>query len=131
MLNNLTTTQNTSFFVRCDVSGHPKPRITWRKNGKKVTKILGSVRATRDCKSRINGIYRLSNEDKDHANVLVICDADYKKDLGQYSCTAHNKLGNDTAKAFINILGEYFFLLILLLLNILHNERIYVQIKEH
>ena len=53
----------------------------------------------------------LPNEDKYHATVLVICKADYRKHLGQFSCTARNRLGNDTAKAFVDILGEYFILM--------------------
>ena len=66
------------------------------------------VDGTDACKSRFKGIYMLSSEHKDHANTLVICKADYRKHIGKYSCEASNKFGNDTAKAWINILGEYF-----------------------
>ncbi|CAB4006860.1 vascular endothelial growth factor receptor 2-like, partial [Paramuricea clavata] len=103
-LKNLTRKQSSSFLVRCNVSGHPKPRITWKKDGE-MLKVRGSVQGTDDCKSRLQGRYMLPNEDKNHATVLVICKADYKKDLGQFSCTAHNRLGNDTAKAFVDILA--------------------------
>ena len=71
--------------------------------------VLDPIKGTRACKNRVTGIYMFSNEHEDHANVLVICKADYKKHKGEYSCTARNRLGNDTAKAWINILGKYFF----------------------
>jgi hypothetical protein len=109
-LKNLTRKQSSSFLVRCNVSGHPKPRITWKKDGE-MLKVRDSVQGTDDCKSRLQGIYMLPNEDKYHATVLVICKADYRKHLGQFSCTARNRLGNDTAKAFVDILGEYFILM--------------------
>ncbi|CAB4006801.1 vascular endothelial growth factor receptor 2-like [Paramuricea clavata] len=102
-LKNLTRKQYSSFLVRCNVSGHPKPQITWKKDGE-MLKVRDSVQGTDDCKSRLNGTYMLSNEDKNHATVLVICKADYRKHLGQFSCTARNRLGNDTAKAFVDIL---------------------------
>ena len=109
-LKNLTRKQSSSFLVRCNVSGHPKPRITWKKDGE-MLKVRDLVQGTDDCKSRLQGIYMLAKEDKDHATVLVICRADYREHLGQFSCTARNRLGNDTAKAFVDILGEYFILM--------------------
>ncbi|CAB4006861.1 vascular endothelial growth factor receptor 2-like, partial [Paramuricea clavata] len=50
-LKNLTRKQSSSFLVRCNVSGHPKPRITWKKDGE-MLKVRGSVQGTDDCKSR-------------------------------------------------------------------------------
>ncbi|XP_046851820.1 peroxidasin-like [Xenia sp. Carnegie-2017] len=42
---------------------------------------------------------------KSKADVLVICKADYKEHLGEFSCTARNSLGNKTAKAKVEILA--------------------------
>ena len=105
-LKNITTTQSSSFFIRCNVTGHPEPKITWKRNGELV-KISDSVKGIRDCGNRVTGYYITDVEKRDHATVLVICKADYKYS-GRFSCTARNKLGNDTAKASIDILGEYF-----------------------
>jgi hypothetical protein len=77
-----------------------------------MLKVRRFVRGTDDCKiNSLQGYYTLANWDKNHATVLVICKADYRKHLGQFSCTARNRLGNGTAKAFVDILGEYFILM--------------------
>ena len=98
------TAKQTSFDIRCNVNGYPEPEITWKRNGKLV-EVVGSVNGTHDCGSRLPGFYKLSNVGKNYVTILVICDADYKRHSGRFSCTARNKLGNGTATALIKILG--------------------------
>ncbi|XP_028403689.1 fibroblast growth factor receptor 2-like [Dendronephthya gigantea] len=99
----LTEKQGSSFLVPCDVRGHPKPDIAWKKDGKILSVHEDFVKGTDDCSSRVGGFYMLSNDVQNSGSVLVICKADYMKHRGQFSCIARNKLGNDTAKAFIDI----------------------------
>ena len=102
-LKNLTAKQ-TSFDIRCNVNGYPEPEITWKRNGE-LLEVVDSVNGTHGCDSRRPGFYKLSNVEKKHVTIVVICDADYKRHSGRFSCTARNKLGNSTATALINILG--------------------------
>lgn len=108
-LNNLKKRQTSSFDIRCNVSGHPEPEITWKRNGKLI-EVVGSVKGTHDCGNRVSGFYKLSNVNKRYVTTVVVCSADYKRHSGRFSCTARNKLGNDTATALIDILGEYLIL---------------------
>ena len=106
-LQNVTATQGSSFYIRCNVSGYPEPQITWKKDGE-VVKLPFTIDGKDKCESRVTNIYVLSTAgETSRAKTLVICNADYKKHSGQFSCTARNKFGNDTARAFININGKY------------------------
>ena len=82
--------------------------MTWTKDGK-VLELSDSVHEIRACKSKLRGIYRLYTMEQGHVTVLVICKADYTRHAGQFSCTARNQMGNDSATALVNITGEYIF----------------------
>ncbi|XP_064646398.1 twitchin-like isoform X5 [Lineus longissimus] len=74
----LTVEQGTACSFECDVTGSPIPEVTWSFNGEKV-KSAGNIKLSQD-----NERYGLS-----------IVKAS-QKEIGEYSCTATNKVG--TAK---------------------------------
>lgn len=65
--------------VTCEVSGVPKPKITWLKDGKRV------------------------ESEEDSSLVLTIRDV---KDAGQVICHAENLAGNATMSSNIDVIGK-------------------------
>ena len=101
-LNNIVQRQDSSFEIDCHASGYPPPEIEWKKDGEVIKfKKSNDISKTDQCEGMTGGIYM-----KSKADVLVICKADYKEHLGEFSCTARNSLGNKTAKAKVEILGK-------------------------
>jgi hypothetical protein len=74
--------------VKIPFTGHPKPKITWVREGEHI---------------EAGGHYHVERKDR-HA-ILTIRDAS-KIDSGPYRITAENELGQDTAIINIEISGR-------------------------
>ena len=91
----------------CDVTGNPKPSITWHfyKDGKgvrwEINKQKYNLAGNKDnCRSRTKGYYFLQPDD---AHVLVICNPEFELHQGKYSCHAKNTVGEQSKSAFVNV----------------------------
>lgn len=75
----VTVLTQTRVNITCEVSGIPKPKITWLKDGKGV------------------------ESEEDSSLVLTIRDV---KDAGQITCHAANLAGNATISSNIDVIGK-------------------------
>ena len=94
------------FTISCNITrGHPRPTITWTRNGHDLSNI-STLPSWKKCFSSMPGIYRMSKENQKDNTVLIICKADYEEHSGWFMCNARNTLGNYSAKTLVNITGE-------------------------
>ncbi|XP_065684796.1 fibroblast growth factor receptor 3 isoform X1 [Hydra vulgaris] len=72
--------------LRCNASGNPQPKVTWKRNGILLNDIP-NLKSIESCKHSTDGIYIMEN------NVLMLCNLKFKEHDGMYECTASNKVG--------------------------------------
>ena len=104
---NITRRKGQTAELSCNVTANPKPEITWFRNGKKVER---NEIAQKDCKQLTSGFYKIKGEEMEKygpwQSRLVVCSATHLQHTGRYACKANNSMGNDTAIAYLNILGR-------------------------
>lgn len=71
--------------------GHPKPEISWMKNGKAITTTERCVINT------------------DHATSTIVIQTVENKDTGSYKITATNKIASDSKDLKLNVIGKYLY----------------------
>ena len=67
---------------RCNVTGSPKPEVTWERNGLPINPTNTSIAQEK---------YNQSSEKKVH--VLTVTEVQQETDSGIYSCRIHNPYG--------------------------------------
>lgn len=80
-----TALTNTTLIIHCPVSGFPRPKIVWFKDGQQLTFLPGlslSVNGTLTVRGTAVG------------------------DSGTYMCTARNLVGNASASSDVTIVGK-------------------------
>uniref|UniRef100_UPI00358F08F8 neural cell adhesion molecule 2-like n=1 Tax=Myxine glutinosa TaxID=7769 RepID=UPI00358F08F8 len=84
-LENMTVTEGQRVSLRCEVAGHPAPKITWEHNGMPLEKGIPGV--------------HIQNNKKES---MVAFRAN-KKFLGFFNCSADNGHGEDSRVAYLNV----------------------------
>lgn len=94
--------------LSCEVTGNPRPEISWLRNGEEIER---SVMDRVDCEQYKSGFYEIKGEVVVEFGVLksrlVMCSATHISQTGSYTCYANNSIGNDAATAYVNIYGTY------------------------
>jgi len=80
-----------SLCLKCTLLGHPKPTVTWEKNGELVDE------------ERTDGHIQTRNEGNDYLLEIDECRVD---DAGKYTVTARNSLGKQTASVEVTVTGH-------------------------
>lgn len=83
---NITGLTNNTIQLKCPVSGIPKPKITWSRNGKEIL---------------TGGRYNI-----DGSGTLIVVQLN-KEDAGLFSCHAHNRFGKDSRTTKVDVAGKY------------------------
>ncbi|KAK3724950.1 hypothetical protein QZH41_017156, partial [Actinostola sp. cb2023] len=84
------------------ISGHPKPKITWYRNGLPIQ--LKPLGPEGNCSSFVNGFYHLHDFKASHSEYLVVCDPKHELNSGWYTCKAENSKGKASAVSkYLNI----------------------------
>ncbi|XP_046851907.1 peroxidasin homolog [Xenia sp. Carnegie-2017] len=103
----------------CNVSGNPRPTVTWSRNGEEIGRVIIT-----NCKTQVPNYYL-----KNDGTTLIICGVDISHS-GNYTCFAINQLGNVTATVYLNVTGRLTMFTLLDFLNdkvlLCCNESIYV-----
>ena len=111
---NLTRLKGQAAELSCNVTGNPSPEISWFRNGEKI-ETENTIGHVKDCQRRKSGFYKIKDEEVEKYGVLesrlVVCSAAHLNHTGSYTCEASNSIGNDTATAYVNILGTYHWML--------------------
>uniref|UniRef100_A0A8C4NBI3 Uncharacterized protein n=1 Tax=Eptatretus burgeri TaxID=7764 RepID=A0A8C4NBI3_EPTBU len=84
-LENMTVTEGQRVSLRCEVAGHPAPKITWEHNGIPLEKGIPGVHIQNNEKESMVGF---------RAN---------KRFLGFFNCSADNGHGEDSRVAYLNV----------------------------
>ena len=77
--------------LKCTLLGHPKPTVTWERNGELVDE------------ERTDGHIRTRNEGNDY---YLEIDEAQPEDAGKYGVAARNSLGKQTAGVDVVVSGE-------------------------
>ena len=81
----VTSLTNTPITIKCSVSGLPKPRIKWMKDGQMIGLVDG---------------YKIS------ADGSLSIESAKPEDSGRYTCEAENVKGQDKESSTIKVIGE-------------------------
>ena len=81
---NVTALTNTGITIKCPTSGIPRPTVTWKKDGQKITS---------------GGRYKIQDDGS-----LTISEAK-EQDDGQYTCTADSAAGEDSVSSTVQVKG--------------------------
>ena len=82
---NITALTNNTVRIKCPVSGFPKPRLTWTRDGEEITS---------------GGRYNI-----DDSGTLSVSQLN-KGDYSRFTCRAQSKLGEDSRTSTVGIVGE-------------------------
>ena len=83
---NITALTNTTVVIKCPVSGVPKPKITWLRDGQEI---ISGEKYTID----ESGTLSMSSLEKG--------------DGGRFTCHARNRFGEDSRTTKTNIVGKF------------------------
>ncbi|CAI9559745.1 unnamed protein product, partial [Staurois parvus] len=85
---NITTIVNNQKTLKCEVTGNPKPRVEWRKNGLLINTDMNQ------------NIYRFLSS----GSLIIISPT--VEDTGMYVCSASNDAGHDELAIYLSVLGK-------------------------
>ena len=83
---NITALTNTTIRINCPVSGVPKPKITWTRNGEEISSI---------------GKYRI---DEDGTLIMTVANSN---ETGLFTCRAINRFGEDSRTTKTKLIGKF------------------------
>ena len=82
---------DSTFTMRCEASGLPRPTYTWLKDGRPLTSVPGDLEVT--------------------ANVLTFGVA-HERHQGMYQCLASNTWGSAVSSAQVRVLSKFLYIFI-------------------
>ena len=88
----MTSSASFRLCLKCSLLGHPKPTVTWEKDGELVDE------------DRTGGHIRTTIDGNDYQ---LVVDSAGPEDAGKYAVTARNSLGKQTAALDVVILGMF------------------------
>ena len=91
-LKNVEVEEGDDLILRCQISGSPRPEITWFKDGNKI--II----------QESNGIVSRQAPD---GNCSLLIPGAKLEDIGTYSCIAKNTLGEDETSCEVTVIRPY------------------------